>query len=203
MESLLSKVLTYYDVETPASYRNLMRMNLASYIHLHFDALFEWPSLGHAFVSDRGRCYGLKSMCGVLVDGSVVPCCLDSKGDVTLGNIFNETMEQIKIATIGDSNKLKVGNGIIAIGNALGYGQSVTTGVVSALEREVTIDNVKNKMIQIDAAINGGKLYKPHIVKNILEPSLQMITPISFISTDCWQAMLSKSGLIISSVSLL
>lgn len=95
MESLLSKVLTYYDVETPASYRNLMRMNLASYIHLHFDALFEWPSLGHAFVSDRGRCYGLKSMCGVLVDGSVVPCCLDSKGDVTLGNIFNETMEQI------------------------------------------------------------------------------------------------------------
>ena len=63
---------------------------------------------------------------------------------------------QIKIATIGDSNKLKVGNGIIAIGNALGYGQSVTTGVVSALNREVKIDGQKSKMIQIDAAINGG-----------------------------------------------
>ena len=66
------------------------------------------------------------------------------------------TIESIKIATIGDSNKLKVGNGVIAIGNALGYGQSVTTGVVSALNREVTVDNVTSKMIQIDAAINGG-----------------------------------------------
>ena len=62
----------------------------------------------------------------------------------------------IKIATLGDSNELKVGNGIIAIGNALGYGQSVTTGVVSALNREVKVDNVSTKMIQIDAAINGG-----------------------------------------------
>ncbi len=75
---------------------------------------------------------------------------------VRLKSLDSKTLEEIKIATIGDSNKLKVGNGIIAIGNALGYGQSVTTGVVSALEREVTIDNVKNKMIQIDAAINGG-----------------------------------------------
>lgn len=71
-------------------------------------------------------------------------------------DIDNETMEKIKIATIGDSNKLKVGNGIIAIGNALGYGQSVTTGVVSALNRTVTTDVSTTKMIQIDAAINGG-----------------------------------------------
>lgn len=71
-------------------------------------------------------------------------------------DIDNETMGQIKIATIGDSNKLKVGNGIIAIGNALGYGQSVTTGVVSALNRTVTTDVSTTKMIQIDAAINGG-----------------------------------------------
>ena len=75
---------------------------------------------------------------------------------VKLANLDNETLSVIKIATIGDSSKLKVGNGIIAIGNALGYGQSVTTGVVSALDREVTIDDVSTKMIQIDAAINGG-----------------------------------------------
>lgn len=75
---------------------------------------------------------------------------------VSLNAIDNETLESIKIATIGNSDNLKVGNGIIAIGNALGYGQSVTTGVVSALNREVTIDNYTNKMIQIDAAINGG-----------------------------------------------
>ena len=71
-------------------------------------------------------------------------------------NIDTETLKQIKIATIGNSNELKVGNGIIAIGNALGYGQSVTTGVVSALNREVSTDEYTQNMIQIDAAINGG-----------------------------------------------
>ncbi len=75
---------------------------------------------------------------------------------VKLNKIDNETLKKIKIATLGDSNELKVGNGVIAIGNALGYGQSVTTGVVSALNREVEIDTYKNEMIQIDAAINGG-----------------------------------------------
>ena len=75
---------------------------------------------------------------------------------VDLSNLDEDTVNSIKVATIGDSDTLKVGNGVIAIGNALGYGQSVTTGVVSALDREVTIDNYTNKMIQIDAAINGG-----------------------------------------------
>lgn len=75
---------------------------------------------------------------------------------IKLTDIDTDTLNTIKIATIGNSDELKVGNGVIAIGNALGYGQSVTTGVVSALDREVTIDDYKNKMIQIDAAINGG-----------------------------------------------
>lgn len=75
---------------------------------------------------------------------------------VNINSIEKDTLEKIKIATIGDSSTLKVGNGIIAIGNALGYGQAVTTGVVSAIDREVSIDGIKNKMIQIDAAINGG-----------------------------------------------
>lgn len=73
---------------------------------------------------------------------------------VDLSKLDNATAESIKIATLGDSSKLKVGNGIIAIGNALGYGQSVTTGVVSALNREIS--DTSTKMIQIDAAINGG-----------------------------------------------
>ena len=71
-------------------------------------------------------------------------------------DLKTETLNQIKIATIGNSNELKVGNGIIAIGNALGYGQSVTTGIISALNREVSTDEYTQKMIQIDAAINGG-----------------------------------------------
>ena len=75
---------------------------------------------------------------------------------IKMKDLDDETINAIKIATLGNSDELKVGNGIIAIGNALGYGQSVTTGVVSALNRNVTIDNVTTKMIQIDAAINGG-----------------------------------------------
>lgn len=75
---------------------------------------------------------------------------------VKVSSLDKDTLSQIKIATLGDSNELKVGNGIIAIGNALGYGQSVTTGVVSALNREIETNGYINKMIQIDAAINGG-----------------------------------------------
>ena len=75
---------------------------------------------------------------------------------VSKSSIENETLKKIKIATLGDSNKLKVGNGVIAIGNALGYGQSVTIGVVSALNREVTTEDYTQEMIQTDAAINGG-----------------------------------------------
>lgn len=75
---------------------------------------------------------------------------------IKISDIDKDTLNNIKVAVLGDSNELKVGNGIIAIGNALGYGQSVTTGVVSALNRTVTGDDYDNKMIQIDAAINGG-----------------------------------------------
>ena len=75
---------------------------------------------------------------------------------VSKKSLDEDTLKAIKIATLGSSDELKVGNGIIAIGNALGYGQSVITGVVSALNRELTTDNYVQNMIQIDAAINGG-----------------------------------------------
>lgn len=75
---------------------------------------------------------------------------------VNLSDISQDTMKAIAIATIGDSTSLSVGEPAIAIGNALGYGQSVTSGIISALEREVTVDNVTNSLIQTDAAINPG-----------------------------------------------
>ena len=80
---------------------------------------------------------------------------------VKTGDIPVDTLNQIKVATLGQSESLKVGEPAIAIGNALGYGQSVTTGVISALEREVTVsDNnnnaITNSLIQTDAAINPG-----------------------------------------------
>ena len=75
---------------------------------------------------------------------------------VKLSDIKKETLDTIRMATLGNSNELKVGNGIVAIGNALGYGQSVTVGVVSALNRKIEGDTYSNNMIQLDAAINGG-----------------------------------------------
>lgn len=75
---------------------------------------------------------------------------------IKLSDIDKDTLNNIKIATMGSSDNLKVGQGIIAIGNALGYGQSVTVGVISALNREVSTDTMTMNMIQIDAAINGG-----------------------------------------------
>ena len=82
---------------------------------------------------------------------------------VALKDIPEETRNIIRLARLGDSNALEVGEGAIAIGNALGYGQSVTTGVVSALGRSVTVTDsttgttiVNNNLIQTDAAINPG-----------------------------------------------
>ena len=57
---------------------------------------------------------------------------------------------------MGDSDSLKLGNGVIAIGNALGEGQSVTVGYISALNKEVDIEGVTKNLIQVDAAINPG-----------------------------------------------
>lgn len=75
---------------------------------------------------------------------------------VKIEELDQETLETIAIAKMGDSDSLKVGEPVIAIGNALGYGQSVTTGVVSALDREMNMDNVNGTFIQTDAAINPG-----------------------------------------------
>ena len=80
---------------------------------------------------------------------------------VPLKDIPAETLSEIKVATIGDSSQLMVGEQVIAIGNALGYGQSVTTGIISALNRDVTLQNddgslINTSLIQTDAAINPG-----------------------------------------------
>ena len=75
---------------------------------------------------------------------------------VKLSDLSEDTLSAIKVIEIGSSSNLEVGEQVVAIGNALGYGQSVTTGIVSALNREVTIDNTANTLIQTDAAINPG-----------------------------------------------
>ena len=96
------------------------------------------------------------------VDGSAVEASVkgsDTDNDlavisVKLSDISDDTKSQIKVATIGDSSSLKVGEQFVAIGNALGYGQSVTSGIVSGLNRQLDDSNIS--MIQTDAAINPG-----------------------------------------------
>ena len=99
------------------------------------------------------------------IDGSVAEAHikgLDSGMDlaviaVKLDKISQETMDAITIATLGNSDELKLGEPVVAIGNALGYGQSVTDGIVSALNRELTLeDGSKGKFVQTNAAINPG-----------------------------------------------
>lgn len=75
---------------------------------------------------------------------------------VKLSDIKDSTASKIKVATLGSSDDLKVGEEVVAIGNALGYGQSVTTGVVSAKNREVSLTDGTMNLLQTDAAINPG-----------------------------------------------
>lgn len=81
---------------------------------------------------------------------------------VKLSDIPEDTMNQIKTATVGDSDDLQLGDQVVAIGNALGYGQSVTSGYVSALDRDLTLTDQSGTtinstgLIQTDAAINEG-----------------------------------------------
>lgn len=80
---------------------------------------------------------------------------------VAIKDIDSKTLSTIKVATLGDSDSIKVGEGSVVIGNALGYGQSVTTGVISALSREVKLEGddgnvITNELIQTDAAVNPG-----------------------------------------------
>jgi serine protease Do len=86
---------------------------------------------------------------------------------VQLSDISDDTMSQIKIAEIGDSDSLLVGEQVVAIGNALGYGQSVTTGIVSALNRSLDLDGYTTaQLIQTDAAINPGNSGGPLLDMN-------------------------------------
>ena len=75
---------------------------------------------------------------------------------IPIDTLDTDTIDYIKIATLGDSDTMRVGDGVIAIGNALGYGQSLTVGYVSAKDREITTEDTTLTVIQTDAAINGG-----------------------------------------------
>ena len=113
-------------------------------------------------VSNNHVVEGSKTLTVSFVDGSSVEAQIKGTNRdkdlaiiaVDLSKIQESTMKDIKVANLGDSDALRVGEFTIAIGNALGYGQSVTYGIVSALDR--TIDGFDAELIQTDAAINPG-----------------------------------------------
>lgn len=107
-----------------------------------------------------------KEIKATFIDGTSVDAAVkgtDSQVDlaviaVSLDQIPDDTKSKIKPAVLGDSSQLKMGQGVIAIGNALGYGQTTTVGYISAVDRKIQVDEsgtVKN-VIQTDAAINPG-----------------------------------------------
>lgn len=107
---------------------------------------------------------GSESLMVGLNDGTDVAATIvgtDSSNDLAVvevkkSDLSSDTLAAIKVAELGDSTTVRVGEPALAIGNALGYGQSLTVGYISALNKEITINDTTINMIQTDAAINEG-----------------------------------------------
>ncbi|MBQ9314124.1 MAG: SPASM domain-containing protein [Clostridia bacterium] len=80
-----------FDVKIP----NVKNFTLAKNIFLSQEELFDWPNLNMNKIHENGYCHALRTQIAILVDGTVVPCCLDNNGDINLGNIFSESFENI------------------------------------------------------------------------------------------------------------
>ena len=75
--------------------QNSQNIKLKDRVYLNMAEKFEWPDMDRDVIDENVFCYGLRDQIGVLVDGTVVPCCLDSEGNIPLGNIFESTVEEI------------------------------------------------------------------------------------------------------------
>ena len=91
-EEILTAMRRYF----PGPWKKASRgIGIAPRTYLEFGRKFDWPDLTAGDGGDRVFCYGLRDQIGVLCDGTVVPCCLDHEGDIPLGNLFEQDMEQI------------------------------------------------------------------------------------------------------------
>lgn len=94
----------YYQMDLMGA--SLSRIQLKKNHFLHFESQFIWPSLHHPIVKMEGSCLGARDMCAILSDGSVVPCCFDTKADIHFGNIFEEDFKDI-ITSLRFTNMVK------------------------------------------------------------------------------------------------
>ena len=93
---IIQEISDYYNIE---NLREKLTRNeflkIRDNIFINQDTEFTWPNIENELIIENGRCLALKEQIGILVDGTVVPCCLDNNGDIPLGNILEETMEDI------------------------------------------------------------------------------------------------------------
>lgn len=96
-QSMLESICKKYDVPmiSKIDVRTKKSWNLKNRLYLHFDTEFIWPSLDLPVLGTTGTCYGLSSHFGILVDGTVVPCCLDKEGNIPLGRIQDQPLVEI------------------------------------------------------------------------------------------------------------
>lgn len=106
---IVEKIISYYHLpqETVEKLKQERHIRIKNNIFVDKQEQFIWPSLENDFCSLNGYCYGLKSHIAILVDGTVVPCCLDSKGEIPLGNIYEERLEIL----LKKDRTLKIKNG--------------------------------------------------------------------------------------------
>ena len=111
---IIKAIQDYYNIQNLK--QKLMEsefIKLKENVFVNQDIEFEWPDLNKKSIIEKGRCLALKEQVAILVDGTVVPCCLDNNGDIPLGNIFEETMEDILNKTKSVTIKKNFENGVI------------------------------------------------------------------------------------------
>ena len=94
---ILAKIEEHYgplDLST-VDVKRKKSIRIKNRLYLHFDSEFIWPSMSLPEIGERGTCYGLTSHFGILVDGTVVPCCLDKEGNIPLGRVQDDSIEAI------------------------------------------------------------------------------------------------------------
>jgi radical SAM protein with 4Fe4S-binding SPASM domain len=92
-QSLIKKICERFSVPVPTTFEKNYRLKKKTF--LHFDERFTWPHMKSSSFHEEGFCHALSSHFGILVDGSVVPCCLDSGGEMVLGSVVQESIRNI------------------------------------------------------------------------------------------------------------
>lgn len=94
-EEQIQQICESYDIESYEELKTNNYLKLKEKHYINIDNVFEWPNLNNKEYSEYGSCYGLIDQLAILVDGTVVPCCLDQDGIINLGNILEESLEDI------------------------------------------------------------------------------------------------------------